>query len=1563
MSLLNITILLYLIITVYELDVCYSYQGPKFVREPPNRVVFLNTTGTIISCLVKGNPMPTVTWVKRDDTLISDLPGLRHVKPEGSLVFPPFQAEDYRQDVHDTVYKCLATSSVGKIVSREVQVRGVVLQDYQAHVYDEFVIRGNTAVLKCQVPAFVKEFMVVSSWTREDGLVILPRSNPDTKYLMIHDGELHIRNADRADSLKKYECNIRNILSGEDKKSSTTGQLIVTDPTGSIPPRITNGRLTVETFEERAVELPCAAQGYPVPIYRWYKNEDSQLIPVHLGERMFQIDGTLFISRTIQQDSGKYVCVVSNNVGEERTETVLSVKGNLSVWLHPDPLTVEAGRSVTFNCSIAGYPINSVIWLKDQRHLLPNTRIRLISNRLLHITSVQRSDQGMYQCFVYNEWQSAQGTAQLTLSEDAPHFSFTFSKKILAPGRRLALRCTAIGNPLPRVTWTLDNKAIPENHRVQYGDFVSVSSEVVSFVNISSVMREDGGVYQCKAQNDAGYVVHAERIDIIGPPYIRPMGNITVVAKETLLYRCPVSGYPTPSVIWKKDGRELPLNERQQVFSNGTLILNDIARETDEGTYTCLANNKKGEETRADLIIRVTKKPVINSFSFPNVLAEGMRVIATCNVLTGDPPITIRWLKDEFPLNRESLNVEESSLRDFGSSLVFNSVGRSHNGNYTCVASNEAGTTNYTAAMVVNVPPRWKIEPTDMSVVVGDLVIFDCQAEGYPPPLIRWKKAIDETSKRNFKSIISNYHIQTLENGSLSINNVEIKDSGQYLCEITNGFGAELSTVVRLSVHVAAHFKTNFLVQRVPKGSVLTIQAEAYGERPINIEWRKDKVYIKSSVDTRYIIKENITTEGLQSVLTVNRADRKDSGVYSCLAANAYGKDELKIQVLVEEPPDPPTDVRATDVNSRSATLRWNVVYIGNSPIEKFFVEWKLASESWTSAFEKEISGSNMTMVINNLRPVTNYHFRVYASNALGKSSPSDVHSLTTEEEVPSLPPTNLEATPLNSHSIRVSWKPPPSESTHGNIRGYYVGYKVFNSAEQYLYKTLEVYQEANIHYTLLHLRKATKYGIIVQAFNSKGTGPPTKEIVVKTYENDPPSTPVLRISSSSSSSVVLSWEIKRDNPINGYTILYKQENGQWEEMDVPGDQLSYTLQNLQCGTRYQFYMYAYNEIGKSDHSDITSVTTLGGAPVAPDKKHLLYVNTTSVLVKLNAWHNGGCPISSFTIQYKQRGQREWTLVSNSILPVENNFLLPGLQPATRYNLLMSAHNEAGTTEAEFVFGTLTLTGATLSPALNEGNEGTSFYKNLSIIIPIVCAIVVLLVITVVVLIACVKKSRNSEYGTTSQESDRRADPKGDSISMASVGKKLYETPREPLYYPSPYATTRISMYSGDSESSSGQTNSLQRHVGNRPEHTYDVPFPPKQFCNQTRCSSVSHDYQTVFADGGQYLTASDNRQDPTKSHRINHEDRHERYQTHRITEPTRRHNSMNNSRDTYTDSGSEDDSNSEEMAKRHFTANATDNHEMSEAECDRDYHCNLKKGKNASQFSFVKLRFDTVHN
>lgn len=39
-----------------------------------------------------------------------------------------------------------------------------VLQEYEARVNDEFVLRGNTAILKCIVPSFVADFVHVMAW-------------------------------------------------------------------------------------------------------------------------------------------------------------------------------------------------------------------------------------------------------------------------------------------------------------------------------------------------------------------------------------------------------------------------------------------------------------------------------------------------------------------------------------------------------------------------------------------------------------------------------------------------------------------------------------------------------------------------------------------------------------------------------------------------------------------------------------------------------------------------------------------------------------------------------------------------------------------------------------------------------------------------------------------------------------------------------------------------------------------------------------------------------------------------------------------------------------------------------------------------------------------------------------------------------------------------------------------------------------------------------------------------------------------------------------------------------
>lgn len=45
----------------------------------------------------------------------------------------------------------------------------MVEQFYQTRVIDEFVLRGNTGILKCMVPSFVSDFVNIIEWVSDDG--------------------------------------------------------------------------------------------------------------------------------------------------------------------------------------------------------------------------------------------------------------------------------------------------------------------------------------------------------------------------------------------------------------------------------------------------------------------------------------------------------------------------------------------------------------------------------------------------------------------------------------------------------------------------------------------------------------------------------------------------------------------------------------------------------------------------------------------------------------------------------------------------------------------------------------------------------------------------------------------------------------------------------------------------------------------------------------------------------------------------------------------------------------------------------------------------------------------------------------------------------------------------------------------------------------------------------------------------------------------------------------------------------------------------------------------------
>ncbi|KAK8732447.1 hypothetical protein OTU49_007098, partial [Cherax quadricarinatus] len=92
-----------------------SPAGPVLVEPPPGLLTFTNTSGAVLGCLARGDPPPQVTWLNLDHSPVNNIPGVREVLTNGSLMIWPFSGTDYRQDVHAAVYQCRAANPTGVV--------------------------------------------------------------------------------------------------------------------------------------------------------------------------------------------------------------------------------------------------------------------------------------------------------------------------------------------------------------------------------------------------------------------------------------------------------------------------------------------------------------------------------------------------------------------------------------------------------------------------------------------------------------------------------------------------------------------------------------------------------------------------------------------------------------------------------------------------------------------------------------------------------------------------------------------------------------------------------------------------------------------------------------------------------------------------------------------------------------------------------------------------------------------------------------------------------------------------------------------------------------------------------------------------------------------------------------------------------------------------------------------------------------------------------------------------------------------------------------------------------
>ncbi|XP_068082151.1 cell adhesion molecule Dscam2 [Anabrus simplex] len=1265
----------------------YDTQGPSFVSEPPPKVEFTNSSGGRVDCAARGNPAPSVEWVGADNAVVASIPAIRLVLGNGSVYFPPFEAEAFRQDVHRAIYRCVVSNSVGTIVSRDVMVRAVVNQRYEPEVQSPGGFLGNNVIIRCSVPSFVKDHVTVTSWLQEPAFNIYPSTVSDGKYHMLPSGELMILNITRGDALRTYRCRTHHQLTQEAVVSSNVGRIQLTDIRGTVPP-ILNEKLVMLTARvDDTVVVPCVAYANPRPRYRWFFRQKTHETPLDEAERYLVRDGTLVIPNVKESDAGAYFCNASNKEGSEVLELQLSVVAPLQVHVHPSRQTVDLGKSADLTCTATGFPQGSMSWLKDGQPLRTGARVRLLTRDHVHVVSVAKEDRGMYQCFVKNEAEMAQGVAELRLGEVYPQLAYKFIEQTMQPGPSVSLKCSASGNPTPQISWTLDGFPLPQNERLMIGQYVTVFGDVISHVNISSVKPEDSGEYECVAENRAGKATHNARLNVYGLPYVRLMPPIAAVAGKELLIKCPVAGYPIDTVLWEKDGIRLPTNIRQRV-TNGTLIVDNVQRESDQGSYTCVARNKQNITSQRTVDVRVLVPPKITPFSFARDLNVGDRTSIQCVVVTGDLPLSFTWLKDNTSTSTPPMDINIRQYDDFTSALSIGSITWAHSGNYTCHVANDAATVTHTAQLQVNVPPRIAPFYFEDGVTEGMRTQLMCAtSQGDQPYNITWLKdsRLLGPADDDWITIKEYEHVSSI----LTINSVTSSHSGNYTCVVGNRAGSVTYTA-HLSVMVPPRWVVEPADQSVVLGQPVTLHCQVDGFPKPAVIWKQ--AIGNQPGEYREL---GYRSERIQSLengsLIIPRVSEEHEGYFLCQAGNGIGAGLSKvIRLTVYAGPE-------FKIRSRQETVRkGELVHLrceaeGDQPMD---LTWKAKGSRIDPGYDIRYiikttplsHGVMSELSIMEASHLDRGEYTCFASNAYGQDH-TTIQLLV--QEPPNFP-RNLHVAEQTSRSILLSWSPSGGDTP---VTSYILQYK----------EARDVWHEHNPQKVVggdksvmlvTGLRPATTYHFRLYAENQLGMSAPS-DVLHGTTESEVPSgaPQQVAVEPMGAQQLRITWQAPDrelwNGELLGYSIGFRKSGPISEKEpynftrvavigDLPGD---FRLTGLEKFTKYSIVVQAFNSKGDGPTSEPVITETLEDVPSAPPQDvECTALSSQNMQVSwkpppLNQIHG---IIQGYKLFFEPAEEWYEPVIRDKKVTTALTTVLHGLQPYTNYSLQVLAFTRVG---------------------------------------------------------------------------------------------------------------------------------------------------------------------------------------------------------------------------------------------------------------------------------------------
>uniref|UniRef100_A0A3P9PN17 Neural cell adhesion molecule 1a n=1 Tax=Poecilia reticulata TaxID=8081 RepID=A0A3P9PN17_POERE len=456
---------------------------------------------------------------------------------------------------------------------------------------------GESKFFLCEVVGDAKDI----DWFSPSGEKILlsrpnisvSRSDESTSILTIYHANV--------DNAGIYKCLAKNA----DKEAQATVQV-------KIFQKITfqSAPSPQEFNEGDNADIVCDVVSSPPPTIIW-KHKGSKLQSAKDVRYKIMDNGHLLIRGIKKVDEGMYNCearVMARGEIDFRTiKVIVNVLPTIRARKSEVNATADVGESALLACDADGFPEPTVTWANN---IVLETGDKYSLNEdgsELVIKEVRKVDEGDYTCIAKNK--AGEKTEEVSLNVFVlPNITYFNNQTASEFDEEVTLTCEASGDPTPTISWRFGNRVFTEGEQSLDRNVVVRSHARVSSLTLKDVQFTDAGRYLCTASNSIGEDNQQLFLEVRYSPKI--MGLVTAHTWEgnPANISCEVAANPRASVVWFRDGMELPTanSTNIKIFNTPTISLLEITPESqnDFGSYNCTATNVIGSESKEFILIQ-----------------------------------------------------------------------------------------------------------------------------------------------------------------------------------------------------------------------------------------------------------------------------------------------------------------------------------------------------------------------------------------------------------------------------------------------------------------------------------------------------------------------------------------------------------------------------------------------------------------------------------------------------------------------------------------------------------------------------------------------------------------------------------------------------------------------------------------------------------------------------------------------------------------------------------------------------------------------------------------------